>query len=84
MQPGRRHPVLRRQGRDKPTIALRYCAYSPARREPLQVGIEVAAAAAAPGRPGQPNDIADIVAFLASPSGHWIIGQTVRANGGLI
>ena len=42
-------------------------------------------AAAAPlGRLGEPSDIADVVAFLASPAGHWINGQTVRANGGLI
>lgn len=31
-----------------------------------------------------PSDIAPVVAFLASPSGHWINGQTVRANGGIV
>ena len=36
------------------------------------------------GRLGQPGEIADIVAFLASPAGHWISGQVVRANGGMI
>jgi len=35
-------------------------------------------------RLGQPSDIADIVAFLSSPAGHWINGQVVRANGGLV
>jgi 3-oxoacyl-[acyl-carrier protein] reductase len=35
-------------------------------------------------RLGQPSDIADIVAFLTSPAGHWINGQVVRANGGLV
>ncbi|GAA0465664.1 3-ketoacyl-ACP reductase [Paractinoplanes deccanensis] len=35
-------------------------------------------------RLGQPEDIAGVVAFLASPAGHWVNGQTVRANGGII
>jgi 3-oxoacyl-[acyl-carrier protein] reductase len=35
-------------------------------------------------RLGQPSDIADIVAFLAGPAGHWINGQVIRANGGLV
>jgi len=35
-------------------------------------------------RLGQPSDIADIVAFMSSPAGHWINGQVVRANGGLV
>ena len=35
-------------------------------------------------RLGQPQDIAGVVAFLASPEGHWINGQVVRANGGLV
>jgi len=34
-------------------------------------------------RLGTPADIAAVVAFLASPSGHWINGQTIRANGGI-
>jgi len=35
-------------------------------------------------RLGLPGDIAPLVAFLASPAGHWINGQTVRVNGGII
>jgi 3-oxoacyl-[acyl-carrier protein] reductase len=35
-------------------------------------------------RLGIPDDIAPLVAFLASPDGHWINGQTVRVNGGII
>ncbi|MFE5190907.1 SDR family oxidoreductase [Streptomyces sp. NPDC056628] len=35
-------------------------------------------------RLGTPTDIAEVVAFLASPAGHWINGQVVRANGGII
>ena len=35
-------------------------------------------------RLGIPDDIAPAVAFLASPDGHWINGQTIRVNGGII
>jgi 3-oxoacyl-[acyl-carrier protein] reductase len=35
-------------------------------------------------RLGSPADIAEVVAFLASPAGHWVNGQTIRANGGLV
>jgi 3-oxoacyl-[acyl-carrier protein] reductase len=31
-----------------------------------------------------PADIAPTIAFLVSPSGHWINGQTIRVNGGII
>jgi 3-oxoacyl-[acyl-carrier protein] reductase len=34
-------------------------------------------------RLGTPEDIARVVAFLVGPEGHWVNGQTVRANGGL-
>ena len=34
-------------------------------------------------RLGTPADIASVVAFLASPAGHWINGQTIRVNGGI-
>jgi 3-oxoacyl-[acyl-carrier protein] reductase len=36
------------------------------------------------GRLAQPTDIANVIAFLASPQGHWINGQVVRANGGIL
>ncbi|GAA3625888.1 SDR family oxidoreductase [Nonomuraea rosea] len=35
-------------------------------------------------RLGTPEDIAEVVAFLASPAGHWVNGQVIRANGGII
>lgn len=38
---------------------------------------------AALGRLGQAQDIADVVAFLASPSGGWITGERIRASGGM-
>ncbi|GAA2271475.1 SDR family oxidoreductase [Nonomuraea roseoviolacea subsp. roseoviolacea] len=34
-------------------------------------------------RLGTPADIADVVAFLAGP-GHWVNGQVLRANGGIV
>ncbi len=35
-------------------------------------------------RLGTPEDIAGVVAFLAGPEGHWVNGQILRANGGII
>ncbi|MEU0521891.1 SDR family oxidoreductase [Streptosporangium sp. NPDC006007] len=34
-------------------------------------------------RLGAPADIAEVVAFLAGP-GHWVNGQVIRANGGIV
>jgi 3-oxoacyl-[acyl-carrier protein] reductase len=34
-------------------------------------------------RLGTPEDIAEVVAFLAGPQGHWVNGQVLRANGGI-
>lgn len=35
-------------------------------------------------RLGKPEDSAQVVAFLAGPQGHWVNGQVVRVNGGII
>jgi len=35
-------------------------------------------------RLGTPEDIADTVAFLVSPQGAWVNGQTLRVNGGIV
>ncbi|PSB59362.1 SDR family oxidoreductase [Chamaesiphon polymorphus] len=35
-------------------------------------------------RLGQPDDIASAVAFLVSPEGSWVNGQTLRVNGGIV
>jgi 3-oxoacyl-[acyl-carrier protein] reductase len=35
-------------------------------------------------RLGRPDDIAGVVAFMAGPDGHWVNGQVLRANGGVI
>ncbi|MGI5144926.1 SDR family oxidoreductase [Plantactinospora sp. CA-294935] len=35
-------------------------------------------------RLGTPDDVAEVVAFLTSPAGHWVNGQVLRANGGII
>jgi 3-oxoacyl-[acyl-carrier protein] reductase len=36
------------------------------------------------GRLGQPSDIANAVALLVSDDAHWITGQSIRANGGIV
>jgi 3-oxoacyl-[acyl-carrier protein] reductase len=36
------------------------------------------------GRLGQPGDIADVVAFLVSDDAHWVTGQNIQANGGIL
>ena len=36
------------------------------------------------GRLGEPEEVASVVTFLASQAGHWITGQNIRANGGLV
>jgi len=35
-------------------------------------------------RLGTPSDIAELVNFLASPAGHWVNGQDIKVNGGLV
>lgn len=35
-------------------------------------------------RLAQPQDIARVVAFLGGPEGHWVNGQVLRANGGMV
>lgn len=35
-------------------------------------------------RLGAPEDSATLVAFLASPAGHWVNGQVIRVNGGIV
>lgn len=35
-------------------------------------------------RLGTPEDIAETVAFLVSPQGAWVNGQTLRVNGGIV
>ncbi|GAP98043.1 glucose 1-dehydrogenase [Leptolyngbya sp. NIES-2104] len=36
------------------------------------------------GRLGQPSDLADAIALLVSDQAHWITGQSIRANGGIV
>ena len=36
------------------------------------------------GRIGEPEDIANVVAFLVGPQGHWVNGQNIRVNGGMV
>jgi len=46
--------------------------------------IETLAKAPPLERLGTPQDIAAVVAFLTGPAGHWVNGQILRANGGLV
>jgi NAD(P)-dependent dehydrogenase (short-subunit alcohol dehydrogenase family) len=34
------------------------------------------------GRPGQPEEVADLIAFLVSPTAGWITGETIAIDGG--
>jgi 3-oxoacyl-[acyl-carrier protein] reductase len=36
------------------------------------------------GRLGQPGDIADVVAFLVGEDAHWMTGQNLQVNGGIL
>jgi 3-oxoacyl-[acyl-carrier protein] reductase len=36
------------------------------------------------GRLGQPQDIADVVAFLVGNDAHWMTGQNLQVNGGIL
>jgi 3-oxoacyl-[acyl-carrier protein] reductase len=36
------------------------------------------------GRLAEPDEVASVITFLTSPAGHWVTGQNVRANGGLV
>ena len=36
------------------------------------------------GRLGTPDDVAGVVSFLAGPTGRWVNGQVVYANGGFV
>lgn len=49
-----------------------------------QETIDRLAAQAPLERLGTPGDIAEVVAFLTSQKGHWVNGQVVRANGGIV
>jgi 3-oxoacyl-[acyl-carrier protein] reductase len=49
-----------------------------------QETIDRAAQAPPLQRLGTPEDVANVVAFLAGADGHWINGQVLRSNGGVI
>jgi 3-oxoacyl-[acyl-carrier protein] reductase len=46
--------------------------------------IERMAAMAALGRIGEVDDIAQVVLFLVSDAAHWVTGQNIAVNGGII
>jgi 3-oxoacyl-[acyl-carrier protein] reductase len=47
-------------------------------------GLERAAEFLPLGRVGEPEDIADVIVFLASESAHYITGQVLVVDGGLL
>ena len=49
-----------------------------------QEDIDKSASGSPMERLGTPEDIAEVVAFLAGPQGHWVNGQVIRANGAVI
>ena len=61
-----------------PTTTAAFLASTPAEEQ------EQLAAAPPLGRLGRPDDIASVVSFLAGPTGRWINGQVVYANGGFV
>lgn len=74
------------RGRD---INVNAVAPGPTATDPFLDGKDDATVAKLAAQPplerlGTPADIAGVVAFLASPSGHWVNGQVIRANGGII
>jgi enoyl-[acyl-carrier protein] reductase III len=48
----------------------------------IQKFLEASASRTPLKRPGQPEDLAAVVAFLCTPEGGWICGQTIIADGG--
>jgi 3-oxoacyl-[acyl-carrier protein] reductase len=61
-----------------PTATAAFLASTPVEEQ------EQLAAAQPLGRLGRPEDIASVVSFLVGPTGHWVNGQVVYANGGFI
>jgi 3-oxoacyl-[acyl-carrier protein] reductase len=60
-----------------PTATPAFLASTPAEEQ------EQLAALPPLGRLGRPDDIAGVVSFLAGPTGRWVNGQVIYANGGL-
>lgn len=46
--------------------------------------VERAAAQSPLGRLGTSEDVAELIAFLVGPQGHWVNGQVVQTNGGVV
>ena len=61
-----------------PTTTAAFLASTPAEEQ------EQLAAVPPLGRLGRPDDIASVVSFLVGPTGRWINGQVVYANGGFV
>jgi 3-oxoacyl-[acyl-carrier protein] reductase len=58
--------------------------YAPAHGMSVEEALEKFPAQAGITRYGKPEDIAEFMAFVLSPSGRWLIGSTLRMDGGEI
>lgn len=58
--------------------------YAPAHDMTVEEALEKFPAQAGITRYGEPEDIAEFMAFVLSPAGRWIIGSTLRMDGGEI
>jgi 3-oxoacyl-[acyl-carrier protein] reductase len=56
--------------------------YAPAHGMTVEEALEKFPEQAGITRYGKPEDIADFMAFVLSPSGRWLIGSTLRMDGG--
>jgi 3-oxoacyl-[acyl-carrier protein] reductase len=61
-----------------PTATAAFLASTPAEEQ------EQLAALPPLGRLGRPEDVAGVVSFLVGPTGRWVNGQVVYANGGFV
>jgi 3-oxoacyl-[acyl-carrier protein] reductase len=61
-----------------PTATAAFLASTPAEEQ------EQLAALPPLGRLGRPDDVAGVVSFLVGPTGRWVNGQVVYANGGFV
>ena len=61
-----------------PTATAAFLASTPVEEQ------EQLAAAPPLGRLGRPEDVAGVVSFLVGPTGRWVNGQVVYANGGFV
>jgi 3-oxoacyl-[acyl-carrier protein] reductase len=58
--------------------------YAPAHGMTVEEALEKFPAQVGITRYGNPEDIAELMAFVLSPAGHWLVGSALRMDGGEI